>query len=853
VAAAEVCLWADWGQEVIEKALEAATDGTRAALQQRWGQVRWSEAARRYQEQMQRLYSTVHILASPELAPLEGIFTDLTMLDPPITVRRFDLSDLREDPSLLGVPKRISGLQLVTLPEGHRLFILGKPGAGKTTFLQYLTLQAVEGKLDKVPILISLREWSDSGQALVPFLARQFEVCGFPEAEPFLMHLLEEGQALVMLDGLNEVNREGGQRDRAIAALREFSEQYLESQCLITCRVAETEYQFRQFNYVEIADFTDKQMQAYARKWFSDSPRKRDRFLEDFAREEKRWLREFGRTPLLLSMLCLAFDETESFPQRRVDVYQRALDALLKRWDAKRGIEGDGIYRWLSADHRLQMLAHIAAKTFPEGKVLFGQEELKEQIVAYLRRRLPASASGKEIDGEAELRAIKVQHSIFVGRGERAYSFSHLTFQEYLTARYIVDHAARATRRLRQNGHGTSELAGAGWLKGLIDQYLTDNRWREVFLMAASMLDDADLFFEQFALALERMVREEDVIADLVSWAEEQAERSVNKGIKPSEMRSQCLCYALVLARALIRDRNLARDRDLVRDHSRDLARDLDRTHNLALALGLDRDRARDLARDLDRARARALDLELERARARDADLGHALARARALARDLDLDLGCAFARDLERECALARAHANTRALDRDHARPLAHALDLDFERAIARDLDRDSARALARDFGLDFGLDFDFERVRKLAFDLDLAKANSLTEYLGACRLFVACLEVAQVSDRGGLRDRLLQVPIGRESVRSDGGQQASPDRGWEEQVSPDEGWAEEAGPDEGWEEEAGPGESPEEEASPGEGSEEEAGPDESPDEEASRGHMLFHSKAGELGLEFE
>jgi hypothetical protein len=474
------------------------------------------------------------------------------------------------------------------------------------------------------------------------------------------------------------------------------------------------------------------------------------------------------------------------------------------------------------------MLAHIAAKTFPARKVLFGQKELKEHIVAYLRRLLPASARDQEIDGEAELQAIKVQHGILVERAQGVYSFSHLTFQEYLVARYIVDHAVRARRRFRQNGHGTSKPTGAGWLKGLIDQYLADDRWREVFLMTASMLDDADLFFDQFSLALEGMAGEEDVIANLVSWAEEQAERARNKGIKPSEMRSQCMCYALVLARTLIRDRNLARDRDLVRDHARDLARQLDRTHNLVLALELDRERARDLARDLDRARARELDLQLERARAQDRDLDHALALARALSRDLDLDLGCAFARDLERECALARAHANTRALDRDHARPLAHALDLDFERAIVPDLDHESAHTLAHKFGLDFSLDFDFGRARELAFDLDLGKVHSLIAYLGACRLFVACMEVAYVSDREGLRDRLLRVPMGRKRARSGAEQEASLDRGLEEEASLDEGL--------------------EEETSPNEGSDGQASPDEGSGEEAGRLGVLSHGKVREL-----
>jgi hypothetical protein len=571
--------------------------------------------------------------------------------------------------------------------------------------------------------------------------------------------------------------------------------------------VAETEYQFGRFHYVEIADFTDEQMRGYARKWFAGSRLKRDRFLEDFAREEQWGLRELGRTPLLLSMLCLAFDETESFPQRRVDAYQAAMDALLKRWDEKRGIERDGIYRWLSPDHRLQMLTHIAAKTFPERKVLFGQEELVNQLVAYLRRLLPASAREKEIDGEAELRAIKDQHLIFVERAQRVHSFSHLTFQEYLTARYIVDYAARvtkrhatraarrraarATRRLRHNGHGTSEPAGAGWLKSLFDQYLTDDRWREVFLLTASMLDDADLFFEQFARALERMAREEDLTADLVSWADEQAKRSGSKGTEPPGMRSRCMCYALALARALARDRNLARDRALARDLARDLDRDLERTRKLALSLDLDRDRARELALELDRAHARALDRQLERARARDVELDRALARSRSLARDLDLDIEYAFVRDLEREGSFARARARDFARELDRARARALALDLDFERALARDLDRE--RALARDLDrasaleraralaldrartLDFGLDFDFERARELALDLDLAKAHSLTKYLAACRLFVGCLEAANVSDRVGLRDRLLRVPMDRQRASSEGEQAAS------------------------------------------------------------------------------
>jgi hypothetical protein len=81
---------------------------------------------------------------------------------------------------------------------------------------------------------------------------------------------------------------------------------------------------------------------------------------------------------------------------------------------------------------------------------------------------------------------------------------------------------------------------------------------------------------------------------------------------------------------------------------------------------------------------------------------------------------------------------------------------------------------ALERARTLDFDDSFDVERARELAFDLDLPKAKLLADYLGACRLFVACLERARVSERAELRDRLLRAP---EDRKQDATPQAKPE----------------------------------------------------------------------------
>jgi len=438
--------------------------------------------------------------------PLEGVYTDLYILDRPAATRRFDIDQLREDLSVLerNEPERVNGLEFITQPEAQRLFILGKPGAGKTTFLKYVALQAAQGKLDKVPIFVSLRDWSESGLELTAYVVKEFGLCGFPRAEPFVQRILMEGQAVALFDGLDEVKREDGHRKTAIDALCEFSRRHQESQCMITCRTAATERQFEQYTEVEVADFTDEQVQAYMHKWFADDPGKRELLLANLGQDEHHGLRELTRSPLLLSVLCLAVDETGHLPQRRAGIYAEAFDVLLKRWDASRGVRRDEVYRKLSVARKPEMLARIAAETFERGEYFLPRGQLERQIEDHLRQLIPIGTDD-EVDGASVLKAIEAQNGILVERAHGIYAFAHSMFQEYFVAFYLA------------------ELANQEKLLHLLDGHVADDRWHEVFVLSSSMLDDADLFFEQFADTLERLAREEKRVIDLLSWAEEMA------------------------------------------------------------------------------------------------------------------------------------------------------------------------------------------------------------------------------------------------------------------------------------------------------------------------------------------
>lgn len=77
-----------------------------------------------------------------------------------------------------------------------------------------------------------------------------------------------------------------------------------------------------------------------------------------------------------------------------------------------------------------------------------------------------------ELDTGAVLRSIEAQHGLLVERARGIYSFSHLTFQEYFTAKHFVD------------------SSGSQALENLAN-HITESRWREVFLLTAEMMPNA--------------------------------------------------------------------------------------------------------------------------------------------------------------------------------------------------------------------------------------------------------------------------------------------------------------------------------------------------------------------------
>ena len=130
-----------------KKIAEPITDELKNAIKEQCEKFHWNKAEDNYRNKLYALYGTLRVLGKNETISLEGIFSDVFILDKPSAFQRFDIPKLKNDPLKLYNTERKNGLEVVKQIKNNHLFILGKPGAGKTTFLKYIALQAVQSQL----------------------------------------------------------------------------------------------------------------------------------------------------------------------------------------------------------------------------------------------------------------------------------------------------------------------------------------------------------------------------------------------------------------------------------------------------------------------------------------------------------------------------------------------------------------------------------------------------------------------------------------------------------------------------------------------------------------------------------
>ena len=369
------------------------------------------------------------------------------------------------------------------LAEHKRLVVLGDPGSGKTTLLRYLALCYARDRAEgttvvrdrlglpesgSLPILLPLRNLgaylkanhpTDDGTEghgrLLAFLHAYLQGERVTVPSDFFDADLRAGRVVVLFDGMDEVG-DFDLRRRVARLVEAFAAAYPTCRIVVTSRIVGYTGAARlgeDFATTTIRDFTLADVTQFLTHWHrlvaigqmgpGDSAEhaaalNTQQLLEAISTNPR--VRELAINPLMLTVIALVHRDRVQLPERRAELYAEAVEVLLGKWDEARGVEESRIlddHVFDITDRRL-LLQSIALTMHAAGQKEIATDDLLAQVQAAFANRTTDTRAAERA-AQRFLTVVQERTGLLVEAGQGVYRFSHLTFQEYLTAVEVAE------------------------------------------------------------------------------------------------------------------------------------------------------------------------------------------------------------------------------------------------------------------------------------------------------------------------------------------------------------------------------------------------------------------------------
>ncbi|MCP3961547.1 MAG: SUMF1/EgtB/PvdO family nonheme iron enzyme [bacterium] len=519
--------------------------------------------------------------------PIERLYTPLSSLGILSSLGRVGTED--DDPMAGLRHARINLASL--LPRHHRLLIEGQPGAGKTTFVRFAACMlardvlgepcpdsvswrrrylGLDDEAPRVPVLLRVSDLvslltapdgpnlrHDNRQWLLDLLARSCEADDHPISRDHWRDLLESGEAVLLLDGLDEA-ADDALRQRVLRIFRDACRKW---QCpvVVTSRPIDTApLKEMGFHPATIEPFGDEEIRTFVDHWVgalhaaegkepgAEAERYRDTLTEAIVGRSR--VRRLAANPVMLTCLCVVHWNEGRLPEGRSRVYRAVLRWLIA---ARSRLREEAGYTDLFAWRAFARLA--LAMTAGEGgkRAAFDLEDAAVVVAPLLERERPELPDQeRRQEARAWLTFECLGSGVVEEIGGRRLRFWHLTFQEFLAA-------------LELAWRGDGEDEERDWWPIVRDR-LDHAQWRETIeLLPGCLLDEGGVGRVDRLLARVMEQRGED--ADLATDARVAAVlgrllRTLEVlGYKPSGEISNAAEQALKRAMAIFEPEGAAR------------------------------------------------------------------------------------------------------------------------------------------------------------------------------------------------------------------------------------------------------------------------------------------------------
>ncbi len=321
------------------------------------------------------------------------------------------------------IPSRLNAELLPKLE--MPILISGAPGAGKTTLLRRLASELADKANGVLPILVICNELKDpSLRGIYSHALGHLKEQDIHIGQTGLKQQLNSGRYRLLFDGLDEAGDKGAALLLTIAEVSRIHEKAFP---IVTARESVTLGGWRSALYLHLAPFNDARIHQFVDKWFTSQPTAKARLLSWLDMNPS--MKKIIRTPLIAAVACALVDANAEMPTTELELYERRFELLLGKWDRAKGLPG---LSYVELQQRFHFIMEMAFRTHVKQTRVFSLHDALEVADGFCK--------GMEKATGAELVEDCVRRGVFLRDAHSCITFGHLTYQEFLTARYLAHH-----------------------------------------------------------------------------------------------------------------------------------------------------------------------------------------------------------------------------------------------------------------------------------------------------------------------------------------------------------------------------------------------------------------------------